>query len=305
MKRFLKVLLPILLSLAIIAGIGWYFFSYDQALTQDLLRSCGSFFAGKENMKAASWFYNLAYKQNYNQDAVAIEHADKYIQHGNYTKAEATLYKAIQDGAGFSVYTALSKAYIAQDKLFDAVELLDGITNPNLKQELEDMRPAAPTSPNEQKTYHQLISVTVEAGNNKLYVNPDGEYPSITQHAYQSPIPLSEGENVLYAIAVSDTGLVSPLSIFKYEISGVIETARGYEIIKCLNKFDREETDRNKLKIMEKRRAEVFGQEYDEFVKSLVGELNQELWDSIALESNQEVNTADFFEIYHEIFDAE
>ena len=49
----------------------------------------------------------------------------------------------------------------------------------------------------------------------------------------------------------------------------------------------------------------MFGQEYDEFVKSLVGELNQELWDSIALESNQEVNTADFFEIYHEIFDAE
>lgn len=94
-------------------------------------------------------------------------------------------------------------------------------------------------------------------------------------------------------------------SLEKEEISGVIETARGYEIIKCLNKFDREETDRNKLKIMEKRRAEVFGQEYDEFVKSLVGELNQELWDSIALESNQEVNTADFFEIYHEIFDAE
>lgn len=241
MKRFLKVLLPILLSLAIIAGIGWYFFSYDQALTQDLLRSCGSFFAGKENMKAASWFYNLAYKQNYNQDAVAIEHADKYIQHGNYTKAEATLYKAIQDGAGISVYTALSKAYIAQDKLFDAVELLDGIANPDLKQELDDMRPAAPTSPNEQKTYHQLISVTVEAGNNKLYVNPDGEYPSITQHAYQSPIPLSEGENVLYAIAVSDTGLVSPLSIFKYEISGVIEivdfqdAAMEAEIRKVLN----------------------------------------------------------------------
>ena len=43
-------------------------------------------------------------------------------------------------------------------------------------------------------------------------------------------------------------------SLEKEEISGVIETARGYEIIKCLNKFDREETDRNKLKIMEKRR---------------------------------------------------
>lgn len=241
MKRFLKVLLPILLSLVIIAGIGWYFFSYDRALTQDILRSCGSFFAGKENMKAASWFYGLAYRQNYNRDDVAVELADKYIQLGNYTKAEATLYNAIQDGAGASVYIALSKAYIAQDKLYDAVELLDGITNPKVKQELEDMRPAAPTSPNEQKTYHQLISVTVEAENHKLYVNPDGEYPSITKHAYQSPITLTEGENLLYAVAVSDTGLVSPLSILKYEISGVIEVvdfqdaAMEAEIRKVLN----------------------------------------------------------------------
>lgn len=223
MKRFLKIFLPILLSLAIIAGIGWYFFSYDKGMTQDLLRSCGSFFAGKENMKAASWFYELAYKQDYDRDSVAIELADKYIQIGNYTKAEAALYKAIQDGADVPVYIALSKAYVAQDKLYDAVELLDGISNPDVKKKIDELRPSTPTSQTEQKTYHELISVTVESSGSKLYVNPEGEYPSVSVHGYEAPIPLKEGENLLYAVSVSDEGLVSPLSILKFEISGVIE----------------------------------------------------------------------------------
>ena len=35
------------------------------------------------------------------------------------------------------------------------------------------------------------------------------------------------------------------------EISGVVETSEGYEIIKCISTFNREETDRNKEKIAE------------------------------------------------------
>ena len=223
MKRFLKILLPILLSGVIIAGICWYFLSYDKGLTQDVLRSCGSYFAGRQQMKTAAWFYDLAYKQDYNPDSVAIELAEKYIQIGNYTRAEAALYQAIQDGGDVPVYIALSKAYVAQDKLYDAVELLDGISDPQIKQKLDELRPACPTSPDEQKTYHQLISVTVEAPGSKLYVNPNGEYPSVTTHEYPGPIALSEGENLIYAVAVSENGLVSPLSILKYEVSGVIE----------------------------------------------------------------------------------
>ena len=185
MKRFLKILLPILLSIIIITGIFWYFFSYDKGLTEDILCSCGRFFAGRDNIKAASWFYNLAYEQNHNNDGVAIEAADQYIQMGNYTKAEAILYTAIQDGADAPVYIALSKAYVAQDKLYDAVELLDGVTNSAVKEKLDAMRPDRPTSSTEEKTYHELISVSVEAGDNKLYVNPNGEYPTIHTHLYE------------------------------------------------------------------------------------------------------------------------
>ena len=47
--------------------------------------------------------------------------------------------------------------------------------------------------------------------------------------------------------------------------------------------LDREETDANKLKIVEERKREVFGQEYDSFVNTLVRQLNDKLWDEITL----------------------
>ena len=92
MKRFLKILLPILLSIVIIAGIFWYFFSYDKGLTEDILCSWGRFFANRDNIKAASWFYNLAYDQNHNNDDVAIEAADIVIMNDEPSK----LVKAIE-----------------------------------------------------------------------------------------------------------------------------------------------------------------------------------------------------------------
>lgn len=89
------------------------------------------------------------------------------------------------------------------------------------------------------------------------------------------------------------------------EISGIVESGFGYHIIKCLNTFDREETDRNKLKIVEQRRQEVFGQEYDVFVESLARVLNEKLWDSVTFIHDPEVTTSDFFDIYNKYFSGE
>lgn len=86
------------------------------------------------------------------------------------------------------------------------------------------------------------------------------------------------------------------------EISGVVETEDGYHIIKCLSTFDREETDANKIKIVEKRREEVFGEEYDAFVESLTRTLNEELWNTVAFIDDDEVTTSSFFEVYKEYF---
>ena len=84
------------------------------------------------------------------------------------------------------------------------------------------------------------------------------------------------------------------------EISEVIEMDSGYHLIRCVSTFDREETDANKLKIVEERRAEVFGQEYDAFVETLVRSLNESLWQEITMVHNAEVQTDDFFAVYEQ-----
>ena len=86
------------------------------------------------------------------------------------------------------------------------------------------------------------------------------------------------------------------------EISQIVETASGYEIIKCISTFDRVETDANKVKIVEKRKNEAFGAEYDAFVATLVRSLNEELWEEIRLIEDADVNTDEFFTIYHDYF---
>ena len=75
-----------------------------------------------------------------------------------------------------------------------------------------------------------------------------------------------------------------------------------YHIIMCISTFDREQTDLNKLEIVEERRREVFGEEYDAFVETLVRQLNTKLWEEIRLIHDEEVDTTNFFEVYSKYF---
>ena len=86
------------------------------------------------------------------------------------------------------------------------------------------------------------------------------------------------------------------------EISDVVETEFGYHIIKCINTFDKEETDANKIKIVEQRREEAFGREYDAYVETLTRNLNEELWDTVNFIHDESVSTQNFFEVYATYF---
>ena len=86
------------------------------------------------------------------------------------------------------------------------------------------------------------------------------------------------------------------------EISPVIETDSGFHIIKCISTFDREQTELSKQEIVEQRRREVFGEEYDALALTLVRQLNTKLWDEITLVRGGSVDTVDFFEIYARFF---
>lgn len=223
MKKTLRIILPVILTIAIILCTAWYLFIYDRGFTRDMLLNIARYSENQGNHKVATWFYNVAYTQSSNSDAVAIELAQQYKASGNYTKAEYTLSNAIADGGGIELYIALCSTYVEQDKLLDAVTMLDSITNPQIKEQLEAMRPASPSVTPAPGYYSQYISATLTNVDGNIYASSTGEYPSIQAAPYSAPIALTDGENTIYALTVSDNGLVSPLSIFGYTIGGVIQ----------------------------------------------------------------------------------
>lgn len=81
------------------------------------------------------------------------------------------------------------------------------------------------------------------------------------------------------------------------QISEVIETEDGYVILKCTSTFDKAETDLNKIKIVDEKRKEVFGEQYNKFVDSLTRHLNKELWDEIGFIHDDNVTTSNFFDV--------
>ena len=223
MKKAIRIIIPIILAIAIIACTCWYLFDYDREFTRDMLLNCARFSESQGSHNLAAWFYNQAYSQAGDNDAVACELAEQYKSSGNFTKAEYTLANAISDGGGVDLYIALCKTYVQQDKLLDAVNMLNNITNEEIKRQLDSLRPSAPVSVPEPGYYSQYISVTLESEGNIIYASTDGYYPSIEDPQYEDPITLKDGENTIYALSISENGLVSPLSIFAYTVGGVVE----------------------------------------------------------------------------------
>jgi len=225
MKKFLRFFVSLLLVLVIVASIGWYLFVYDREFTRDMLLSQARYNDLYGNTRLSSWFYDLAYEHSGGDENVAIELANQYKADGNYTKAEVTLSNAIKNKGTSELYTALCKTYVEQDKLMDAVALLNNIADPVMKQTLSELRPSAPATSHEPGFYSQYIELELTSSSGTLYYTTDGEYPSIDGSVYVEPLQLEAGETVIYAISVAPDGLVSEPVVVGYTIGGVIEPA--------------------------------------------------------------------------------
>ncbi len=223
MHKSLKRIIPFLLILVILGSIVWYLGVYDRDFTRDMLLQQARFFDQRGNHTIASWLYDQAYHQSDDNAMVAIELAEQFKLSGNYTQAEVTLSRAIADNASPKLYIALCKTYVEQDKLLDAVAMLDNITDPTIRQQIDALRPAAPIADLAPGYYSQYMTVELSYQGGKLYLSTEEAFPSIQDAPSDGKLTLSGGTNTIYAIVVGDNGLVSPRAIFGYTISGVIE----------------------------------------------------------------------------------
>lgn len=84
-----------------------------------------------------------------------------------------------------------------------------------------------------------------------------------------------------------------------------VQTADGYYIFYCDNKYDEEQTQRHKQDIIEQRRQEAFDSQYDPFAEQVNSKLNEKVWKNLSLQDLEQYSFGQFYEIYDKYFGEE
>ena len=224
MKHVLKILIPLVVVVALIAGAAWYFLSYRPDLTCAFYVNRAEAAIAKGRYDRAVKYYTRAWDLYPEDTSLAIALADAYKLDDNYTKAEYTLVSAITEQPDcLDLYLALSKTYVEQDKLLDADQMLSRTSNEEIQAQLDELRPEAPVIQPESGYYSEYIDVSLSYTGDAAYLSTNGAYPSLDGDLYTEPVTLDAGETTVMAIVVSEDGLVSKAVTAGYTIGGVIE----------------------------------------------------------------------------------
>ena len=224
MKKTLITVLCLVLVLALIGGAAWYFLIHERDMTAERCAELASDAAAAGRYNRAIRLYETAYELDPGNYDLALALADTYVAAGNYTKAEYTLVHTISEHPdAVEPYQALSRIYVAQDKLLDAQQMLDHVENEAVHAQLDSMRPAAPVLSPESGYYSDYISVSLSCQSGTPYLRADGEFPSTSDAPYSTPVELPGGESSVTAIVVGENGLVSPVVICGYTIGNIVE----------------------------------------------------------------------------------
>lgn len=82
------------------------------------------------------------------------------------------------------------------------------------------------------------------------------------------------------------------------QVSGCITTSNGYYFIKCVNKYDKDLTQQNKVTIAQEREKKAFNDTYDVFAKKIEKVKNDSLWDNLKIDTDGKIKTNSFFSVY-------
>lgn len=141
---------------------------------------------------------------------------------GRFARAEYHLREALALGGPqqAELFGALSALYVRQDKLLDAVTLLDDARGLSAG-DAAAMRPAPPEPGTEPGVHERPVSLafTIPEGS-ECYYSLTKEYPSVT-NLYGEPIELPPGETTVRAVTVDAGGVVSALWTGTYTLDNL------------------------------------------------------------------------------------
>lgn len=216
MKKALIIILVLLALIGLIAGLLYFFW------TPENFAALGDRFMEQNRFGYAEKCYTVAVGLDSSNEEYALLLVDANLATGNYTHAERSLVNAIRKEPDAALYRKLSEIYVAQDKLLDAQQLLDGITDDTIRAELDAQRPATPVFSDESGEYEDYLAVSVTS-DGTVYYSLDEQYPSTAGNVFSEPLSLPAGVTHITAIAVGENGLVSTLAEAEYQVVGVVE----------------------------------------------------------------------------------
>ncbi|MDR0293551.1 MAG: tetratricopeptide repeat protein [Oscillospiraceae bacterium] len=165
---------------------------------------------------------------------------DLYREAGSFTRAEHTLITGLNSvGPSVTLYKKLCAVYVEQDKLLDAVELLDGVRSPDARDKLDAARPAPPSFTIPAGTYEERIEAGLSAGAGcTVYVSWTGGVPSVSRDVYTGAAALEPGATRARAVAVDPEGLVSVWAEGLYTLVNIVDPVvfADAEVEKCIRR---------------------------------------------------------------------
>ncbi|MCR5784980.1 MAG: peptidyl-prolyl cis-trans isomerase [Eubacterium sp.] len=86
------------------------------------------------------------------------------------------------------------------------------------------------------------------------------------------------------------------------ETTDCIEADGGYYFIKCISRIDEELTEENRQAIIAETTEATFDSVYEEYVKALYIQVDEDMWEKVTGADYDELTTKDFFNVYNEWF---
>ena len=222
MKRAFAIIISLLFVFAIIGGT-FYVVSYRSEDISTLLCNQAERALIEQDYEKAIQYYNFATRFSQHNPSIALSLSNTYALSGNFTKAEYTLVSMISHRPDdSSLYKALSRVYVQQGKLYDAEQMLNRISDLSVRNELDALRPAAPVLSMQSGSYNTHLEITLDYEDGNVFVSTSGSYPCLDE-PYREALYLTDGTTEVYALVVSDSGLVSRAAYGSYTIGRVVD----------------------------------------------------------------------------------
>ncbi|MDR0325749.1 MAG: leucine-rich repeat domain-containing protein [Oscillospiraceae bacterium] len=221
MKRIIRLVIILLVAGLLYAA---YALFGGRAVNAFTLRAAEQAREAGDAERAAS-LYERALGVSPRDETLRLLVCDLYREAGNFSRAEFTLTSGLRDvGPSAALYAKLSAVYVEQNKLLDAVNLLDTIRLPDARDKIGAARPAPPEFLLPAGVYRQRVEAELIAGDGCLiYVSWTGEVPSVTRDLYTGTVALGPGVTRARAVAVSAGGLVSEWAEAEYTLEQIID----------------------------------------------------------------------------------